>query len=63
MLGVVLCMKKLHLLEGTGVRKERNVACGFSPIKIHYSDNPKRINEVYVFSINYRYSNILMKRP
>ena len=26
------------------------VACGFSPIKLHYSDNPKRINEV-VFSM------------
>ena len=40
------------LLARTGVRKISSVACGFSPIKIHFSDNPKslisRINEVYV---------------
>ena len=37
-------------------------SCGFSSIKIDYSDYPKslisRINEVYVFSIKYRYSDI-----
>ena len=33
----------------TGVRKISAVAYGFSPIKIHYSDCPKRIDEVYVF--------------
>ena len=37
------------LLSGTN----GSVACGFSPIKIHFSDYPKslisRINEVYVF--------------
>ena len=35
-----------------GVREISYVACGFSPIKIHFSDYPKslisRINEVYV---------------
>ena len=41
------------LLAGTGVWKISSVACGFSSIKIDYSDYPKslisRINEVYVF--------------
>ena len=55
------------LLAETGVRKISSVACGFSPIKIHYFDDPKRfinrINEVYVFfSIKYRYSYILLKK-
>ena len=57
---------KLHLLARTGVRKISSVACGFSSIKIDYSDYPKslisRINEVYVFSIKYRYSDILLKK-
>ena len=41
--------------------KIRSVACGFSSIKMDYSEYPKclisRINEVYVvfFSIKYRY--------
>ena len=39
---------------------------GFTSIKIDYSDYPKslisRINEVYVFSIKYRYSDILLKK-
>ena len=43
-----------------------SVACGFNYIKIDYSDYPKsvfsRINEVYVFSIKYRYSNILLRK-
>ena len=43
-----------------------SVACGFSSIKIDHSDYPKslisRINEVYVFSIKYRYSDILLKK-
>ena len=43
-----------------------SVTCGFSSIKIDYSDYPKslisRINEVYVFSIKYRYSDILLKK-
>ena len=38
----------------------------FSSIKIDYSDYRKslisRINEVYVFSIKYRYSDILLKK-
>ena len=48
--------------------KISSVACGFSSIKIEYSDYPKslisRINEVYVcfFSIIYRYSDILLKK-
>ena len=58
--------QKLHLLAGTGVWKIRSVACGFSSIKIDYSDYLRslisRINEVYVFSIKYRYSDILMKK-
>ena len=60
-------MKKLHSISGTGVKKISNVACGFSPIKIDYSDHPKcfinRINEVYVFSRKYHYSDILLKTP
>ena len=44
----------------TGVRKISSVACGFSSVKIH--DSVKRINEVYVFSIKYRYSDILLKK-
>ena len=61
------CTKKFHFvtLAGTGVCKSSSVACGFSSIKIDYSDYPKslisRINEVYVFSIKYRYSDILLK--
>ena len=42
--------KSFILLAGTGVRKTSSVACGFSPIRIHFSDYPKslisRINEV-----------------
>ena len=47
--------KKLHLLAGTGVGKNSNVASGFSSVKIDYSYYPKsfisRINEVYVYPI------------
>ena len=54
------------LLAGTGVSKIRSVACGFSSIKIDYYDYPKslisRINEFYVFSIKYRYNDILLKQ-
>ena len=54
------------LLAGTGVWKISSVACGFSSIKIDYSDYPKslisRINEVYVLSIKYRYCHILLKK-
>ena len=46
--------KSSILLTGTGVWKVSSVACGFSSIKIEYSDYPKsligRINEVFVFS-------------
>ena len=42
-----------------------SVACGFSSIKIDYSDCSKslisRINEVDVFSIKYRYSFFLLQ--
>ena len=41
------------LLAGTGVWKISSVACGFSFIKIDYSEYPKslisRINDIYVF--------------
>ena len=54
------------MLAGTGVRKISSVACGFSSIKIDYSDYLKslisRINEVFVFSIKYCYSDILLKK-
>ena len=43
--------KSSILLARTGVWKISSVACGFSPIKIDYSDYPKslisRINEVF----------------
>ena len=45
--------KNSILLAGTGVRIISSEACGFIPIKIHFSDYPKslisRRNEVYVF--------------
>ena len=50
----LLCTKKLNFVS-LNWRKEKNgsVACGFSPIKVVFSDYPKslivRINEVYVF--------------
>ena len=54
------------MLAGTGVWKISSVACGFSSIKIDYSDFRKRlisrIKEVYVISIKYRYSDILLKK-
>ena len=54
--------KSSILLAGSGVWKISSVACRFSSIKIDYSDYPKslisRINEIYVFSIKYRYSDI-----
>ena len=57
--------KALHFLAGTGVWKISSVACGFSSIRIDYSDYPKSlisiINEVYAFSIKCRYSDILLK--
>ena len=58
--------KSSILLAGTCVWKISSVAFGFSSIKIDYSDYLKslisRINEVYVFSIKYRYSDILLKK-
>ena len=59
---------RVVLLAGTGVWKISSVASGFSSItcKIDYSDYPKslisRINEVFAFSIKYRYSDILLKK-
>ena len=45
--------KSSIVLVGTGVRKISSVACGFSTIKIHFSDYLKSlissINDVYVF--------------
>ena len=45
--------KSSILLADTGVKKNSPVACGFIPIKIHFSDPLKslisRIIEVYVF--------------
>ena len=56
-LRVVLCTKKSSLLAGTCIRKISSVACGFSPIKIHFSDCMKslvsRIDELYVFFNKY----------
>ena len=51
---LLLCMKRLHFVAGTGVRKISYVAGGISSIKIHHS--VKRINIVYIFSIKYRYN-------
>ena len=52
-LRVVLRTKFFILLAKTGLRKINSAACGFSPIKIHFSDYPKslisRITEAYVF--------------
>ena len=46
--------KSSILLAGTGVWKISSLACGFSSIKIDYSDYPKslisRIDEFYVFN-------------
>ena len=58
--------QKLHLLAGTDVWKISSVARGFSSSKIEYFDYLKslisRLNEVYVFSIKYRYCDILLKK-
>ena len=48
------------MLARTSVRKISSVACGFSSVKIQYSD--KRINAVYIFSIRYSYSDILLEK-
>ena len=65
-LRVVLRTKFFILLAKTGLRKINSAACGFSPIKIHFSDYPKslisRITEAYVLSIKYRYWDILLKK-
>ena len=49
----VITHSTMYQLAGTGIWKISSVACGFSSIKIDYSDNPKslirRINEVYFF--------------
>ena len=45
--------KKLHFVSRNWCKKISSVACGFSPINIHFSDYQKslisRINEVFVF--------------
>ena len=38
----------MHEKGATYVRKNSIVACGFRPIKIHFSNYPKQIIEVYV---------------
>ena len=52
--------KSSILFAGNGAVKVSSVACGFSPVKIDYSDYPKslisRKNEVYFFFIKYCYS-------
>ena len=57
--------KSSIFLTGTDVWKISSVACGFSSNKIDYCDYQKslisRINEVYVFSIKYHYSDISFK--
>ena len=49
--------KSYILLARTGIWKISSVTCGFSSIKIDYSDYPKslfsRINGIYAFSIKY----------
>ena len=52
----VLCMKKLHFISWNLCKENGNVECRPSPIKIHYADYPKWINEGYVFLIKYPYS-------
>ena len=60
--------QKLHFVSRNWRMENSSVACGFSSIKIDYSDHPRslisRTNEVcvVVFSIKYRYSNILLKK-
>ena len=61
-----LYQKAQILFAGNGVWKISYVACGFSSSKIYYFDYLKnlisRIDEVYVFSIKYRYSVIFLKK-
>ena len=56
--------KSSILVAGTGVWKISSVACGFSSIKIDYSNYLKsvisRINEVHVFF--QKYPNISLKK-
>ena len=51
-------------LAGTDILNISSIAFGFSFIGIDYSDYPKslisKINEVYVFSVKYHYSYILL---
>ena len=59
-------MKKAAAISLNCHKKNGTVACGSSPIKIHYFVYPKcfinRINEVYDFSIKYRYSDVLLNK-
>ena len=63
---IVLCTEKLHFVSQNWRKEISSVACDLIPIKIHFSDSPQRlisrINEIYVFSIKYHYSNILLKK-
>ena len=57
--------KSSILVAGPRIWKISSIACGFSSIRIDYSAYPKslisRINEVYVFSIKYRYFIIILR--
>ena len=58
--------QKLYFVSRNWRMEISSVACEFSSIKFDYFDYPKslisRTNEVYVFSIKYRYSDILLKK-
>ena len=58
--------KSSILLARTGVWKISSVACGFSSIKIDYSNYPKslisKINKCYNFSMKYCYSDLLLEK-
>ena len=60
MSGVALCIKRLYFVRQNWRKEICSVAWVLSSIKIHYSVN--RIQEVYAFSIIYRYSDILLKK-
>ena len=47
--------KSSVLLAGTGVRKISFLACGFSPVKIQFSEYPERLMKFMYFSIKCRY--------
>ena len=58
-------MKRLHFIIRNWHKEKSTVACGFSPIKIHYFDYlkrfMKRINESCVLSIKNCCSDTILK--